>query len=109
MGDWNGIKLPSPQYSIAPVCVIVAIFSSPIRAILTGLVLSIVLFLANSTAASPVINVAVGDRVVSRSKRPFWEMRALRQAGNRILLLYLQGQLFFGSTNKLAAVLTASA
>jgi len=33
----------------------------------------------------------------------------LRQEGHRILLMYLQGQLFFGSTNKLVAALAAAA
>ncbi|CAK0858933.1 unnamed protein product, partial [Prorocentrum cordatum] len=77
-------------------------------AILTGFVLSVALFLASSSAASPVSSVVVGDRVVSRTKRPFWEMQVLRREGHRILLLYLQGQLFFGSTSKLVTALAAA-
>eukprot|EP00931_Biecheleriopsis_adriatica_P060617 TRINITY_DN36414_c0_g1_i1.p1 TRINITY_DN36414_c0_g1~~TRINITY_DN36414_c0_g1_i1.p1 ORF type:complete len:990 (-),score=172.96 TRINITY_DN36414_c0_g1_i1:13-2628(-) len=106
---WRGWKLPSPQFTIAPCCVVMAIFFSPAKAILTGLVLSVAIFLTQSSASSPVINVAAGDRVMSRSKRPFWEMRVLREEGDRILLLYLQGQLFFGSAQQLVAALAAAA
>merc|ERR1719161_2810682 len=72
------------------------------------MILSIMLFLHSSAASSPVTNVVMGDRVVSRTKRPFWEMRALRKEGDRIILLYLQGQLFFGSARKLVAALSAA-
>lgn len=107
--SWKGWNFPSPQY-IIPMCTVgVAIFSSPGNAILSGLVLSIGLFLVNSSASSPVSNVVIGDSVVSRSKRPFWEMRVLRREGDRIVLLYLQGQLFFGSARKLVANLAAAA
>jgi len=106
---WRGFQLPSPHFIIAPTCVVMAIFFSPAKAIMTGLVLSIAIFLTNSSASSPVINVASGDSVVSRSKRPFWEMRSLREEGDRILLLYLQGQLFFGSAQQLVAALNAAA
>lgn len=105
---WRGLQLPNPQYLIAPVCVVMAVFFSPAKAILTGFVLSVALFLATSSAASPVSGVVVGDRVVSRTKRPFWEMQVLRGEGHRILLLYLQGQLFFGSTSKLVTALAAA-
>ncbi|CAE8617649.1 unnamed protein product [Polarella glacialis] len=107
--DWRGWKLPSSQGIIGPSCVLFAVFFSPAKAILFGLVLSITFFLSSSAAASPVINVVSGDRVVSRSKRPCWEMRVLRREGDRILLLYLQGQLFFGSTQQLVAALAATA
>lgn len=106
--SWRGMQLPNPQYLIAPVCVVMAVFFSPAKAILTGFVLSVALFLATSSAASPVSGVVVGDQVVSRTKRPFWEMQVLRREGHRILLLYLQGQLFFGSTSKLVTALAAA-
>lgn len=107
--NWKGWKLPPPQYFIALACVIISIFKAPTTAIVIGVLISIALFLKNSSEASPVINVVSGDRVVSRTKRPFWENRVLRQAGDSILLIYLQGQLFFGSTHKLVAALGASA
>lgn len=105
---WRGIELPSPQYAITLCGILVSVFFSPATAILTGMVLSIALFLVQTGQSSPVINVAMGNRVVSRQKRPYWEMRTLRMEGDRILLLYLQGHLFFGSVRRLVAVLTAA-
>eukprot|EP00419_Tripos_fusus_P064892 CAMPEP_0172904090 /NCGR_PEP_ID=MMETSP1075-20121228/171883_1 /TAXON_ID=2916 /ORGANISM="Ceratium fusus, Strain PA161109" /LENGTH=392 /DNA_ID=CAMNT_0013761055 /DNA_START=154 /DNA_END=1328 /DNA_ORIENTATION=- len=49
-----------------------------------------------------------GSRTVSRTLRPFWELRTLRQEGSRTIVLYLQGQLFFGSGQSLAAALVAA-
>lgn len=74
-------------------------------AIETGLVLSVGLFLMNSAERSIISNVVSGDRVMSRTMRPIWEMRVLRKEGDRILLVYLQGHLFFGSVQRLAAAL----
>merc|ERR1719221_307432 len=56
---------------------------------------------------SPVSNVVDGKHVVSRTKRPWWEMKTLGQEGDRIRLVYLQGHLFFGSTLHLASNLAA--
>lgn len=106
---WRGWKLPSPQYSIGLVCITMAIFASPAQAIMVGLGLSCIFFLVSSSSASPVISVAVGDRVLSRTMRPFWEMDTLRIEGCRIVMLYLQGQLFFGSTHRLVTALNSAA
>eukprot|EP00933_Yihiella_yeosuensis_P037896 TRINITY_DN31897_c0_g1_i1.p1 TRINITY_DN31897_c0_g1~~TRINITY_DN31897_c0_g1_i1.p1 ORF type:complete len:640 (-),score=97.66 TRINITY_DN31897_c0_g1_i1:353-2050(-) len=106
---WNGFRLPNPQYATTVFCILVAVFLSPAHAIGTGLVLSVLIFLVQSTVTSPVINVVVGNRVVSRTMRPIWEMKTLRKEGDRILLLYLQGQLFFGTVRSLVATLAAAA
>merc|ERR1740129_732999 len=106
--SWRGIQLPSLQYSIALVTVLTAVLSNPTTAILSGMGLSIVLFLYNSSTAFTVINALQGDHVVGRSKRPFWELRVLSNQGDRILLLYLQGPLFFGSVRSLVASLAAA-
>eukprot|EP00929_Paragymnodinium_shiwhaense_P057943 TRINITY_DN29027_c0_g2_i1.p1 TRINITY_DN29027_c0_g2~~TRINITY_DN29027_c0_g2_i1.p1 ORF type:complete len:912 (+),score=170.47 TRINITY_DN29027_c0_g2_i1:133-2868(+) len=106
---WRGWRLPSPQYAISLSGILAAVFLSPAMAISLGLLLSVVLFLVHSSQASPVSNVVLGDGVVSRTMRPFWEMKTLRAEGDRILLLYLQGQLFFGSVRKLVATLDAAA
>ena len=107
--SWLGLRLPSPQYLVTLCGILVSMFSSPATAIGIGMLLSSAFFMVQSTRTSPVVNVVVGDRVVSRTKRPFWEMRVLRQEGSRILLIYLQGQLFFGSVRRLVAALTAAA
>mmetsp|Transcript_101400 Transcript_101400/g.262527 ORF Transcript_101400/g.262527 Transcript_101400/m.262527 type:complete len:904 (+) Transcript_101400:115-2826(+) len=105
---WRGHTFISLQYMVTLLAIVTSIFFSPADAIFFGLILSVILFLVQSARASPVINVLTGNRVVSRTKRPFWEMQVLRAQGHRILLLYLQGQLFFGSAQRLNAVLSAA-
>merc|ERR1719367_272864 len=101
-------KLPPPQYVITLVSIVTAIFSSPSTAIFAGVVLSVALFLFEAARASPVRNAVEGDRVISRTKRPSWELHTLVREGKRIVLLYLEGPLFFGSTRKLVGVLSAA-
>eukprot|EP00439_Symbiodinium_sp_Y106_P081945 s1880_g21.t1 len=100
-----GYRLPSLQYWVTVCCILVAAFSSPFEGIGAGLALSLVIFLYDSTQSSPVDSMSTGDRTMSRTRRPFWELEALGTEGHRILLLYLQGQLFFGSGQTLAASL----
>ncbi|CAE7786346.1 unnamed protein product [Symbiodinium necroappetens] len=100
-----GYRLPSLQYWVTVACILVAAFSSPFEGIGAGLALSLVIFLYDSTQSSPVDSMSTGDRTMSRTRRPFWELEALGTEGHRILLLYLQGQLFFGSGQTLAASL----
>lgn len=95
------------QYAISMSAMTVSVFASPDKAIFVGLVLSVGLFLVQSCKSSPVSNVCGGNQVVSRTMRPFWELRILRQEGDRICLLYLQGNLFFGSARRLVAMLDA--
>ncbi|CAK9029695.1 unnamed protein product [Durusdinium trenchii] len=100
-----GYRLPSPQYWVTVACILVATFSSPFHGIGAGLVLSLVIFLWDSAQSSPVASMSTGSHTVSRTFRPFWELEALCQHGHRILLFYLQGQLFFGSGQTLASSL----
>ena len=107
--DWRGLRLVSPQYGISTCCVCTALFYSPTVAILAAIALSVLLYLIDGISASPVSNVVDGSVVVSRTKRPWWEMQALIHEGDRIRLLYMQGLLFFGSTFRLTSNLTAAA
>lgn len=104
-GYWRGYKVVSIQYVVTLASIVISVFTAPANAIAAGMMLSVSIFLLQSAQLSPVTNVVMGNRVVSRTKRPIWEMKALRKEGHRILLMYLQGQLFFGSARKLVAVL----
>eukprot|EP00929_Paragymnodinium_shiwhaense_P050483 TRINITY_DN25400_c0_g1_i6.p1 TRINITY_DN25400_c0_g1~~TRINITY_DN25400_c0_g1_i6.p1 ORF type:complete len:801 (+),score=153.30 TRINITY_DN25400_c0_g1_i6:414-2816(+) len=106
---WNNMTFPSPQYFVSLCGLTAAVFFSPFTAIMAGLVLSVIFFVMQSSLGSPVSNVVRGDRVVSRSMRPHWELKTLTAQGDRVLLLYLQGQLFFGSARRLAAALASAA
>eukprot|EP00928_Gymnodinium_smaydae_P015375 TRINITY_DN1567_c1_g2_i2.p1 TRINITY_DN1567_c1_g2~~TRINITY_DN1567_c1_g2_i2.p1 ORF type:complete len:944 (+),score=195.07 TRINITY_DN1567_c1_g2_i2:378-2834(+) len=105
---WRGYKIMSVQYLISLATIVVSVFYSPTTAIFVGLVMSVCLFLWQSARSSPVINAVTGNHVISRTKRPIWEMQALNREGRRILILYLQGHLFFGSAQKLVSVLAAA-
>mmetsp|Transcript_65116 Transcript_65116/g.136401 ORF Transcript_65116/g.136401 Transcript_65116/m.136401 type:complete len:894 (-) Transcript_65116:138-2819(-) len=102
-----GRRLPSMQYFVTLACIFVAIISSPFAGIGTGLVLSIFIFLFKSSHADPVSGVTSGRLSVGRTKRPVWELQCLRKEGDRILMLFLQGQLFFGSADNIARMFTA--
>ena len=107
--NWRGLHLVSPQYGISTCCVLMALYFSPTTSIMAGLGLSILLFVIDGMTTSPVSSVVDGQHVVSRTKRPWWEMNVLAAEGDRIRLLYLQGQLFFGSMLQLTASLEAAA
>lgn len=98
-------NLPPAQYAVTVFCVVVAAFTSPVSGIGAGLALSIGIFLWDSANTSPVSSMSLGSCTVSRTKRPYWELRTLRKEGGRVLLLYLQGNLFFGSGQSLASAL----
>ena len=100
-----GYRLPSPQYWVTVLCILVAAFSSPFQGIGAGLILSLVIFLWDGAQSSPIASMSTGSHTVSRTFRPFWELEALCLHGHRILLFYLQGQLFFGSGQNLASSL----
>lgn len=101
-----GCQLPSPQYYVAIICVFVAAMSTPFAGIGAGLSLSLMLFLWQSAETPPVSSMSRGSTTMSRTLRPLWELRTLREEGDRIVILYLQGQLFFGSGQALAATIT---
>eukprot|EP00435_Cladocopium_sp_Y103_P034367 s2891_g8.t2 len=100
-----GYKLPSMEYGITLACIIVAIAKSPFAGIFTGLALSVLEFLWQSSQSHPVSGVSSGHMSVGRTKRPVWELRSLRKEGDRIILLFLQGQLFFGSADHISHTL----
>ncbi|CAE7537495.1 unnamed protein product [Symbiodinium pilosum] len=100
-----GVRLPSLEYGITLACIAVAVVWSPFAGIFTGLALSVFDFLFQSSQTVPVSGVSSGHLSMSRTKRPVWELRTLRKEGDRIILLFLQGQLFFGSAEQVSQVL----
>jgi len=103
-----GHKLPSMEYGITLACILVAIARSPFAGIFTGLALSVLEFLWQSSQSHPVSGVSSGHMSVGRTKRPVWELRSLRQEGDRIILLFLQGSLFFGSADHISHTLATA-
>lgn len=100
-----GKKFPSVQYVVTLACMVAALVVSPFAGIGTGLILSIVLFLYESSQAKPLRSVSSGSVDLGKVARPVWELRCLRQQGDRIVMLFLQGQLFFGSADSIDHVI----
>eukprot|EP00928_Gymnodinium_smaydae_P038966 TRINITY_DN26742_c0_g1_i1.p1 TRINITY_DN26742_c0_g1~~TRINITY_DN26742_c0_g1_i1.p1 ORF type:complete len:570 (+),score=52.49 TRINITY_DN26742_c0_g1_i1:263-1972(+) len=96
------ISFPSLEYLVTLCCLVTSVFSSPFTAIAVGLLLCVALFLVQSSGLPPVAAVTDGRSTVSKTLRPTWELHVLREYGSTILVLYLQGQLFFGSGQALA-------
>lgn len=103
-----GYKLPSKQYAVTIVCILMAIAVSPNTGIMTGLAFSVFLFLQETSSSEPVSGVTSGNISVGRTKRPVWELRTLRREGDRIILLFLQGQLYFGSADHIAKTIATA-
>jgi len=97
-----GKQLPSMQYGVTIACIVLGIVVSPFAGIFTGLALSVFIFLWQSSQSEPVSGVTSGNLSVGRTKRPAWELQCLRKEGDRIILLFLQGQLFFGSADHIS-------
>eukprot|EP00931_Biecheleriopsis_adriatica_P090720 TRINITY_DN64657_c0_g1_i1.p1 TRINITY_DN64657_c0_g1~~TRINITY_DN64657_c0_g1_i1.p1 ORF type:complete len:919 (-),score=196.64 TRINITY_DN64657_c0_g1_i1:6-2762(-) len=103
-----GKSIPHPEYAVTLVCIVVAVAESPFSGIATGLVLSIFIFLYRNSESEPVSGVISGNLAMSHTKRPSWEMQVLRQQGHQIILLFLQGQLFFGSADHISRTLATA-
>ena len=95
------------------VCIIVAAFSqSPVYGIFAGFGLAVILFLYSTSRTSPVKEASTGVHLSSTEKRPDWENDFLmvrngvaEQASSGIVVLQLQGFMFFGTVLSLSDAL----
>jgi SulP family sulfate permease len=67
----------------------------------TGLVAAIVLFIHNYSQVDVVSHAMSGADLRSNVERPVRELRSLREHGDQIFILHLQGFIFFGTANNL--------
>ena len=81
--------------------VIAAISLSLISAAGVGIAMAILLFLRDHIKRSVVRRKMLGDNTFSKKKRINAEMQILEEKGKGIVILELQGQLFFGTTDQL--------
>jgi len=100
-----GSDVPTWEYFGSLLCIATAAYTSPLGGIAAGLLVSVLSFLASSSSSTPVSSVSDGRFTMGRTFRPIWELKALRTYGDRIAILYLQGQLFFGSGQRLASLI----
>jgi sulfate permease, SulP family len=106
------LKRGTPQRSAIALDLAVALFVSVLSiavnvvlAVFIGIMLAVLLFVVRMSRSS-VRRLYRCDRVRSRKSRGAVEMAALEAQGAAILVIELQGALFFGSAERLAQIVT---
>eukprot|EP00756_Hemistasia_phaeocysticola_P013166 Hpha_TRINITY_DN15254_c4_g5::TRINITY_DN15254_c4_g5_i1::g.65905::m.65905/K00613/GATM; glycine amidinotransferase len=94
-------QLPKKEFLVTAAVVVLALFSIEL-AILLGLAVVMAQFLINAATVSPVRDVRNGSSRFSCRRRPCWERRVLAEHGTRIVIVELEGFLFFGTALQLS-------
>lgn len=102
---WILQKDTRTDFFIALVVVVTALSSSLINATIVGVLLSAVLFLREQIHHSVVRHYSTGSKTFSRRIRSLDDMQILYKHGHLIVVIELEGSLFFGTANQLSLVL----
>jgi sulfate permease, SulP family len=99
---WDKRKtLPPLEYAVVLVILAVIIGRGYLPGVVVGLVLAVVLFAVSYGRIELVREVAFGETYHSNVDRPPAQRAALRQMGDRVQILRVNGFVFFGSANGL--------
>ena len=96
IGRWNMPIALAQSYGVMLLVAGIAIFVSLPIAIGVGVLIAILMFI-RSNIKPPIRQIVHADRRTSRKVRPADEAELLRTHGQRIVLLQLDGALFFGT------------
>ena len=112
MFDWGSVRLLRQRSTLLDffvvACVIaVAVSVGLVSASVTGIALSILLFIREQVRGGVIHRKTYGDQVFSRQKRLPDEMAVLKRRGGETLVCELAGSLFFGTTDQLFTQLEA--
>jgi SulP family sulfate permease len=94
-------KLPPLEYGVVLVILATIIATTFLEGVVLGLVLAVVLFAVSYGRGELVREVALGETYHSNVDRPASERAALRDAGELVQILRVNGFMFFGSANGL--------
>ena len=94
-------RLPMSDYLLVLAILAVVIFSGFVGGVAIGVLIAAVLFVVKYSRMSVVRHALNGARMRSRVLRPENEQRRLRELGDRIYILTLQGYIFFGTADRL--------
>jgi SulP family sulfate permease len=89
------------DFAVIFAVVVAAITTNLITAAGVGIAFAIVLFLRNQILSPVVRRRTTGNIVFSKKTRPSADHAVLEQMGSHTLLVELQGQLFFGTTDQM--------
>ncbi len=89
------------DFAVILAVVVSAISLSLIAAAGVGIALAVILFLRNQIRFPVVRRRVFGNQIFSKKNRPVSEQKVLEEKGTQTLVVELQGQLFFGTTDQL--------
>ena len=106
MFDWKSLALARQRatvfdFGVVASVIAVAVFVDLIAASMTGVFLSILLFIRDQVKGRVIHRKMYGDQVSSRRKRLSPQIEILKRRGHEIVVAELQGDLFFGTTDQL--------
>ncbi len=93
--------LPSTEHGVVVLIVVAIATLGFLQGLAAGLLAAVVLFARTSSRVDPVRVEASGDRYRSRAERTGNELAVLRDHGGEILVIGLQGYVFFGTSYRL--------
>ncbi|HNI87428.1 MAG TPA: SulP family inorganic anion transporter [Leptospiraceae bacterium] len=110
MIDWKSFRLLRNRYTIIDFFVIIIVIVSAlvydlVTAAGTGIAMAILLYIREQVRSNVVHRKFFGNQKFSKKRRLPSEIEILERRGKATLVLELQGQLFFGTTDQLFTVL----
>ena len=93
------------DFAVIAAVIVTALTVSLIAASGVGIVLAIMLFIREQIGGTIVRRKVYGNEMFSKRVRTHEEMEILVERGTRVLVVELQGSIFFGTTNQLYAAL----
>ena len=93
------------DFSVIAAVIVTTLTVSLIAASGVGIVLAIMLFIREQIGGTIVRRKVHGNEIFSKRVRTHEEMEILMAHGTRVLVVELQGSIFFGTTNQLYAAL----
>lgn len=94
-------ELPLSDYVVVILILIVIIFSDILQGVTFGFFVAIILFVVNYSKLSVIKIETNGSDNASNVDRDLETRELLNKEGNRVLILILQGFIFFGTADKL--------
>lgn len=94
-------ELPLSDYVVVLIILVVIIFSDILQGVTFGFFIAIILFVINYSQLSVIKIETNGSDHASNVDRDLETRELLNKEGNRVLILVLQGFIFFGTADKL--------
>jgi len=98
-------ELPLSDYVVVILILVVIIFSDILQGVTFGFFVAIILFVVNYSQLSVIKIATDGSDHASNVDRDLETRELLNQEGKRVLILVLQGFIFFGTADKLLSAI----